>query len=372
MEYHLFQKKIKTGTKERKAWYYWYRDPVKDSQIQKVCKNCRTKWEAELFVQKLPVLTTEKVKISEIAADMYLPGGSHWLRRQQLGESVKINTLVECRRFIGYIIKAFGNYDIRALSVSVVMSFLVLVKRSASWKNQFLICLSEIYKMATWNGIILQKPSFPRFKGNVHKSDVFTRAELQKFLIKENFPNDDTFYLFLLTAAAGLRISEARGFRSCQMLKDNQMVLVDGFLDRGNKIRNNYNKKGSAENPKWRLSIINRYSWDMLLDFIHHSPRAADEILFRYNDLPIRIEYLGKVFERALKKSGLKDERKLTMHSLRYSYVTNMRSVLDGDVVRKMVGHTSMQMTDYYTRPGIDAAADSLRPFVDDVNDFFE
>ena len=46
--------------------------------------------------------------------------------------------------------------------------------------------------------------------------------------------------------------------------------------------------------------------------------------------------------------------RKLTPHSLRYTYVTRMRRYIDGDIVRILAGHTTQEMTDYYTKPMID------------------
>ena len=52
------------------------------------------------------------------------------------------------------------------------------------------------------------------------------------------------------------------------------------------------------------------------------------------------------------------------MHSLRYTYVTQMRTVLSGEIVQKMVGHTSIEMTNYYNRPDLLMAIDALAPAV--------
>ena len=42
-----------------------------------------------------------------------------------------------------------------------------------------------------------------------------------------------------------------------------------------------------------------------------------------------------------------------TPHFLRYTYITRMRRDVAGETVKKIAGHTSMAMTDYYTRAAI-------------------
>lgn len=56
------------------------------------------------------------------------------------------------------------------------------------------------------------------------------------------------------------------------------------------------------------------------------------------------------------------------MHSLRYTYVTKMRTLLSGEIVQKMVGHTSIEMTNYYNRPDLTAAINALQPAVKKIS----
>ena len=73
------------------------------------------------------------------------------------------------------------------------------------------------------------------------------------------------------------------------------------------------------------------------------------------------MDYIADIFHKAVKKSGIcTDGRKITMHSLRYTYVTRMRQLYDGELVRKMVGHAQIEMTDYYTRNELDETLHSL------------
>ena len=55
-------------------------------------------------------------------------------------------------------------------------------------------------------------------------------------------------------------------------------------------------------------------------------------------------------------------------HSFRFTYVTRMRRELPAEIVQKLAGHSSVEMTDYYTRaaiPEMVAALESAMPAAD-------
>lgn len=373
MKYHVFLKNRKSGNKETKSWCYWYYDPITKKQITKVCKGCKTKRAALEYVDILEEQVCNcDTLVSEVAKDMYIPHSMHYERRLQFGKSVKQNTLVEARRFVDYIIKVFGNKKLSELKPAEVVNFLINKKRSSSWKNQFIGVLLEVYKEAQWQGLDIQIPQFQKFRSKVRKSDIFTTEEICQLFQPSCFPTEEVYLLFLLTLTAGLRISEARAFRPCQLMQ-NGLVVVDGFMDRKNQIRNNYCKTGSDENPRWRLAIIPETTENLLLDYIQRKKIEPKDYLFQYNNAPFRIEYLRKLFENAKKIAKIQEAgRKLTMHSLRYTYVTRMSGLTDLDTVRKMVGHTKIEMTEYYTRPSLDAATAALLPITKIANKFFQ
>lgn len=55
MFYHLV-KKHRNSPAYKKAyyWYYWYIDSISGRQVQKACINCKTRDEAEKFIDELP------------------------------------------------------------------------------------------------------------------------------------------------------------------------------------------------------------------------------------------------------------------------------------------------------------------------------
>ena len=125
MDYHVFKKpKIKNGKKIYK-WYYYYTQNGK--QIQKACKNCNNRSDAESYIRSLPPLQNKSASITvkDIAQTMFLTGSDHVSRRSQLGLSVLLETLQISRGYVERIIEKWGTYDIRTLSPKDTIRHLV-------------------------------------------------------------------------------------------------------------------------------------------------------------------------------------------------------------------------------------------------------
>ena len=63
--------------------------------------------------------------------------------------------------------------------------------------------------------------------------------------------------------------------------------------------------------------------------------------------------------------------RNLVPHSLIYTYVTLLRRTSPVDEVRRLVGHTSASMTEYYTRPGLSDLLQNANNFKSTVDRIF-
>lgn len=180
---------------------------------------------------------------------------------------------------------------------------------------------------------------------------MFTKEELEKFLAVENWPRYEYFLFFNLMASCGLRIGETRAVRPCQFLWDDNVLVVDGFCKQDGK-RTNFNKKGSDDDRKVRITPLPNSIARLVKDFIRRKNIQEHEFVFtRQDGTPFIAPKLDKAFRFALKRAGIcKSARRLIPHSLRYTYVTWMRSSVDIEQVRKIVGHNSADMTEYYTR----------------------
>lgn len=359
MDYNLFQKTIigKKGKKVRR-WYYWYID-TRGIQRQKVCKDCANKAEAIAFVAALPPLRRDAKTVREIAQDMYLPDSEHVKRRAALGKSVLPLTMRDARTYLEDIIARWGGFDIREVDVRKVGLYLMGVERSGSWKKRYIAVFTEVFSEAAWHGVNVQCPAFPHFVKTPGKSDIFSSEELKKLFVVENFAgravDAETAYLFFLVSVfAGLRIGEARGLRARQFLLEKSALVIDGFI-RADGTRTNFNKKGSDADRKMRIVMLPENVTEAVRKYMEARGKNGDDFVFTADGKPLRREFLETIFKSALKKSGINTEgRKLTPHSLRFTYVTKMRRTLPVDTVRKLVGHTDNAMTEYYTRASLE------------------
>lgn len=373
MDYHLFKKSVKSKSKIVRRWYYYYIDPVLGKKIQKVCKNCKTQAEAFSYVSSLPKIYDEEITVGKIAKYMFVPGSEHMERMEKLGKKITVTTLRIKRELMRKITEEFGSLSLEELTVPVVTNYLISLgdTYSASWKNNFITAVGNIFDEAPFAGLpFIQKPVFPKFKRNSKKADILTAGEedclfdenvwiqLEKELYEKKFKPIDNYrsiyLMFLVIASCGLRLGEAIAIRKKQFLLAEKTLVVDGFYQYESGIRTNYNKKGSNDDRKIRVVPLPDSLCKTVQDFISESNFYDDDYVFTRSGKPIRPKTAEKWFSRALKIAGIEtDGRKLVPHSLRYTYITRMRGSVSGETVRKLAGHTTIGMTDYYTRASL-------------------
>lgn len=387
MDYHVFKKPVK-GAKGRiiNRWYYYYTD-ADGKMIQKVCKNCRNRSDADNFIRTLPPLTKDVMQnpiIRDVAAEMFIPGSDHVDRRRQLGKSVTLETLTDARGYTEAIIGQWGDFAVRDITPDAVIRYLFTVRRSGSWKNRYISIFKEVIREAAQQGCKITVPQFLNFARNSKQADIFSSDELSAFFKPENFPNSQYFIFFLLILSGGLRLGEARAIRAKQILFDKKALIIDGFCKKDGE-RTTYNKKGTPEHPKLRAVWLPDFTLGILAEYMTPLALMPDDFVFTSAGRPLRQETAEMVFARALVNAGIsysKDSlikmgfwkkgkitkkaaavpggRKLVPHSLRYTYVSRMRCELSAKELMPMTGHVSEAQVEYYNRQGIEEVLLSL------------
>jgi integrase len=412
LEYHAFRKpKVLKNGKTVHRWYYYWIDAQSGKQIQKSCgRNIRSRADAEDYIRALPapplknpgtaaapgflsgnpherpqkMRNNPDMLVREIAETMFIPGSDHLSRRRQLKKSVSIETLKDKRVFIRYILEVWGDRTLCSLELDEVMNYLFLVDRSASWKNQYLCTLNEIYQEGQFLGCKIYKPNFPTIGKESNKADIFTEAELERLFRPGNFSPDFFFLFFLASLSGGLRLGEARALRPKQIIFEKKAVIVDGFLKADGR-RTVYNKCGSPEHPKLRVVPYPDLTLRLLQQHIEKNDIAHEDAVFTYNGSPVSNPLAECAFNRALLKAGftpplatlkangnwkrgrvvkkdgfIADGRRLIPHSLRYTYITRMSRDVDAHNLLKITGHESTVMIDYYNRKNLEMALASI------------
>lgn len=389
--YHIFKKSVQSKGKTVHKWYYYWNDPVTGVMRQKVCKGCKTQAEAYTFVSALPPLfVEEKITISSIGKWMYIPGSSHLERMEKLGKQYTLETLKCKRGLLDIFLAKFGDLELKDLTIPMVIDFLTEDPHSGSWKNNFLTVVGEVYAEAPFMGLpYIPAPQFPKFRRNSIKKDVFTTDELNILFDESlwmnlsstkyaNHPQFDEghkaiYLMFLCCIKCGLRIGEAIGARVNQFLFDQGMFVVDGFYRHNQLLRTNYNKCGSEEDKKIRVAPLPEDFSLIIQKYIAENNLSGDDFVFQRYNKPIRKWLAEEWFRRAVASSGIKTKnRVLTPHSLRYTYITRMRRDVAGETVQKIAGHTSLAMTDHYTRAAIPEMVEAVKPAAAAANKLFE
>jgi integrase len=158
--------------------------------------------------------------------------------------------------------------------------------------------------------------------------------------------------LFYLAVSAGLRSGEARAIHRDQISTANGGLVIDRALDDLGQI--GPLKKASKEDPRSRAVIIPEITLKMLERWLGRAPECPGYpgLVFSYRGKPISSYYILDRFRYGLDRLGIDHEmRRLTVHCLRYTYNTRMRTELPGDVLREFLGHRSAGMTDHYDNP---------------------
>lgn len=363
-----FMKNFQLVRKEnngKEKWFIRYFDGIKIKT--KTCRNCNTQKEAKEFANQFFKLkeNDEQYLIKNIANDMYLSESEHLKRLERFGKNLSDETLFQKREFIKYIIRDFGEERLDNLKISKIENFLLQDdNHSGSWKNSYLGTFCAIYDETIWKcDNPIKCPIFQRFARNSRKPDIFSEKDLKKVLDKNNYDSYKEWLIFYLTASCGLRLGEIRAIQARQILICKGILVIDGFLKRNN-FRTNYNKKGSINDRKIRCVPIPDKVLLEIAKYIAENKFKENDFLFvDKNDRLFTNAHLELVFRHVLKRSGINTiGKRYVPHSLRFTYVSRMRSILSVEDIRKIVGHTSTEMTEYYTRLLIDDMCDNLQP----------
>jgi integrase len=355
-DYHVFRKqRVKNGRIIHK-WYYYF--VVNGKQVQKVCKGCQTKNEAFAFVSKLPELSGgNAVLVKTVAEHMFFPESDHMKRRIQLGKPLDPHTMEEGRAIMKKVIEQWGHKPLSQLKVEDVGNYLFALNRSGSYKRNFIFKLKELYREASWYGCAIPIPSFPSFVKKPKKADIFTPEEITKLFTPEIYQDKALYLYYLCCLSGGLRMGEARGLRPKQILFEKKALIVDGFVKKDGT-RTAYNKKGPEEHPKLRIVPLPDIALNLLKEHIAEHKVAEDDFIFKGQkepDKPVTAYYVHDNLKRVMEKAGIViNGRRLIVHSFRFTYVTYMRRELPAETVMKLVGHTTIGMTEYYNKRVID------------------
>jgi integrase len=316
-------------------------------------------------------IVAEEITVGEFAKDMFTPDAAHIKRWIEKGYVLKSQTIAQHRRHLtGYILPRFGKLKFTEITPTAVEDFLLDQQLSNSCRNTILYTLKLVMREARRAGIFEIIPEFEPFKRNGKRQDTLSGEELiklfpfdEKELIEIWKRPDDMRKerseialmfgtLFCVAVSAGLRSGEARALHQDQISIADSGLIIDRAVDDLGQI--GPLKKATAEDSRSRAVIIPEITLKTLERWLGRAPECPDYpgLVFSYRGKPIASYYILDRFRFGLERLGIDHEkRRLTVHCLRYTYNTRMKTELPGDVLREFLGHRSVEMTDHYDRP---------------------
>jgi integrase len=194
-------------------------------------------------------------------------------------------------------------------------------------------------------------PEFEPFKRNGRRQDTLSSEELIKLFhydekelieiwkrpdnMRKEQPEIALMFgtLFCVTVSAGLRSGEIRALHTDQISLANSGLIIDRAVDDRGEI--GPLKKATEEDSRSRAVIIPEITLKMLgrwLKRMAESPNYPG-LVFPYHGKPVANSYILDRFHYGLKNAGIDYEsRRLTVHCLRYTYNTRMRTLLSEQV----------------------------------------
>ena len=284
-----------------------------------------------------------QITLNDFTKDFYVWGRCPIVKNAEMhGKHITRGTCDVRRRALDlHILPHLGKLPVSAITGARVNRWLMELpetdKTSMTSANAYYDCLRQVMDEAVRQGIIHGNPceNVERLGNDSERRASFTTEEVKKIIGKPSDWDNPLIRLMCLTAAlTGMRIGEVRALKA-DCITDTAIHIKASF-----SIHDGYK---TPKNGKERVAPIPPELRDQLLLF---SPKDGGFIFRMVGDAPLSSQYVLRKLKERMEKVGVKGK---TFHSFRAYFNTEMMADnVDGNVVRKVIGHQSADMTEHY------------------------
>ena len=351
---------------KRGTWYVrgrWQGERLYYSTYQTVLghKQCQTQLEA----QQLQFLISAEMEKGEFNPLRYKPSKPHHVQKyiqkwlDLIKDEIEYATWKAYRAASHYIIKGLGNIYINDLNHSVIKEWLSSLDLALKTKKNYQGVLIQMLKSALKAGDIDQLPQFVEFRGGLSipvKRKEWIEETFQEKILKEINEADKFIFQFLF--ATGIRPSEARALRKCDIFRDRGYIAIRSTLAPipGGERLKPVKQKREREIPFY--AALESW-WDEIPFF--------PESEFVFNNSKTERHYTKNI-NRDIWNPACKKAMGILIHlnnSGRHSFANQL--VRDGvpiEVISKLLGHSSVKVTEeFYADPNMNV----MRKMVDKI-----
>jgi len=218
-----------------------------------------------------------------------------------------------------------------------------------NWRSYYSTIMEEARRL----GIIDANPwaSVPQLKASSERRGGLTLAEGAKLLEEKPADGNELRYYTAtkLAMMTGLRLSEVAGLLTDDVKSKTIDNVTMYYIDCTRQWSQSLKKRVPVKDKEARAVPITVALYDELAPFMTGAGRFLLS-LRPDQSYPLPINRLGEWFNARVIEIGVdRDARNISFHSSRRFFNTLLRRRVSGDVLRKMTGHDSEEMSEHYT-----------------------
>jgi integrase len=287
------------------------------------------------------------------AENLFAAGGYWHKKRQAKGRGYIRKVLLDKNALVrNHIIPLWGNLPPQKLTTKNIDEKLFSLPIGDTTKNKIISCFSEIFTHLIEEGICRDNPAknIVRFCGRGSSRGVLSPEEMQR-LFPENHAKllkiwRQQMYLtaLLVLKDTGLRPGELRALQWQDWHLDLRFFPITKAIEANTRLSIKSTKTGLT-----KPAIVSKFTAGEIERLKFSTPQAGPEdfIFVCESGLPVSDTRLSVIFRKGVKRAGL-ERPDLTPYWLRHTFNTRTLEKYPDEIVRRLMGHASPQMTRYY------------------------
>lgn len=243
--------------------------------------------------------------------------------------------------------------DIKITHADVIITTLKKNGKTAKGINDVLTLFKQVMNEAEKKEHIPKNPlrNLKGLKVDQHEHKFWSRDEINSFLLtsRQHF----LYPYFVVAIYSGLRRGEIGALKWDCIDFTNNRIAVRGTRDRDGH-------RNTTKTGRFRYVPMNPFLRSVLQEHFEKRREASEYVFLNPEGGPINTNHIGRIFHRLREKAGIKN--KIRFHDLRHTFASQVmmnKETADIYVLRNILGHTDVKMTQRYAHLAHDHLAGS-------------
>lgn len=243
--------------------------------------------------------------------------------------------------------------EIKIKHADLIVSTLKKQNKSNKGINDILTLLKQVMNEAERKEHILKNPlrNYKGLKLEVQEHKYWSRTEINTFLL---YCKGHHLYPYFVTAIyAGLRKGEIGALKWDCIDFENSRIAVRGTRDRDGH-------RASTKTGRFRFVPMNPFLKAVLQELFEKRKGNSEYVFLNPLGEPVDTNHIGRAFNLLQRKAGITN--KIRFHDLRHTFASQImmnKETADIYVLRDLLGHTDIKMTQRYAHLSYDHLAGS-------------